>query len=51
MVLIQTERLVLREFNEDDWRAVHEYASDPKVVRYMDWGPNTQEETLSLIHI
>src|SRR5690349_7078806 len=42
---IQTERLVLRDFVEQDWRAVHRYASDPQVVRYMDWGPNAEAET------
>ena len=49
MVIIQTKRLVLRDFNEDDWEAVHEYASDPEVVRYMEWGPNTEEETRNFI--
>lgn len=45
MVVIRTKRLILRDFNETDWQAVHGYASDPEVVRYMDWGPNTEEET------
>jgi RimJ/RimL family protein N-acetyltransferase len=49
MVLIETERLILREFREEDWKAVHEYASDLEVVRYMDWGPNTEEETRNFI--
>jgi ribosomal-protein-alanine N-acetyltransferase len=46
---IQTERLVLRELKEADWQAVHGYASDPEVVRYMDWGPNTEDEDKSFI--
>ena len=46
---LPTERLVLREFTKGDWQAVHEYASDPEVVCYMDWGPNTQEETRDFI--
>lgn len=45
MVIIRTERLILRDFDEKDWQAVHRYASDPEVVRYMDWGPNTKMET------
>jgi RimJ/RimL family protein N-acetyltransferase len=40
-----TERLVLRPFTPDDWAGVHAYASDPEVVRHMDWGPNTPEDT------
>lgn len=44
-MVFQTERLILREFSRDDWRAVHLYASDAAVVQFMDWGPNTEEET------
>jgi RimJ/RimL family protein N-acetyltransferase len=39
----------LRELEEVDWPAVHSYASDPEVTRYMDWGPNTEEETKAFI--
>jgi len=42
---LKTGRLILREFKEDDWQAMHEYASDPEVVRYMQWTPKTEEET------
>lgn len=45
MTTLGTERLSLREFEESDLQAVHEYASDPKVVRYMGWGPNTEKDT------
>jgi len=45
MVSITTDRLVLREFVREDFDAVHEYGSDPEVVRYMNWGPNTRAET------
>ncbi len=44
-VRLETPRLVLREFAGDDWRAVHEYASDPEVVKYMEWGPNTEAQS------
>jgi len=47
--LLKTNRLVLREFNELDWQAVHEYASDPQVVRYMPWGPNAKKESQGFI--
>ena len=43
--MIQGERLTLREFLADDFDAVHSYGSDPEVVRYMPWGPNTEDET------
>ena len=46
---LTTERLLLRAFVESDWQAVHEYASDPEVVQYMPWGPNTEDETRRFI--
>jgi RimJ/RimL family protein N-acetyltransferase len=48
-VSLSTDRLLLREFTEDDWRAVHEYAVDPEVVRYVEFGPNTPEETRKFV--
>jgi len=48
-VTLTTDRLVLREFREDDLAPVHEYGSDPEVVRYMPWGPNSEEDTRSFL--
>lgn len=42
---LRTARLLLREFRESDFEDVHEYARDPKVARFMDWGPNAEAET------
>ena len=42
---LRTERLLLREFTPDDLDDVHAYACDDATVRYMDWGPNTLEQT------
>jgi ribosomal-protein-alanine N-acetyltransferase len=49
MVVIETERLVLRDLEEADWKAVHSYASDPEVVRFMSWGPDTEEEDRAFV--
>jgi RimJ/RimL family protein N-acetyltransferase len=49
MEAIRAERLVLRDFEEADWKSVHDYASDDEVVRYMPWGPNTIEDTKNFI--
>jgi len=46
---IETERLRLREITQEDFQAVHEYASDPETVKYMPFGPNTEEETREFI--
>ena len=40
---LETERLILREFRDDDYADVHAYGSDPAVARFMVWGPNTPE--------
>jgi len=42
---IRTERLVLRDFRRRDFDDVHAYGSDPEVARYMDWVPNTPDQT------
>ncbi len=47
--VLTTRRLILRPFHEEDWQAVHEYASDAEVCRYMAWGPNTEEESKEFI--
>jgi ribosomal-protein-alanine N-acetyltransferase len=46
---LRTERLLLREFVDADWPAVHAYGSDPQVVEFVPWGPNTQEDTRAFV--
>jgi len=41
---LETERLWIREFERSDYDAVYDYSSDPDVVRYMPFGPNTPEQ-------
>jgi ribosomal-protein-alanine N-acetyltransferase len=40
-VPLETPRLILRDIRPADHDDCHEYAIDPQVIRYMDWGPNT----------
>lgn len=44
-MLLETERLILREFTPEDFEDVHAYSSDYETVRHMMFGPNTPEET------
>lgn len=44
-VSLTSARLTLREFAAGDFDAVHEFASDPEVVRWVEWGPNTIDDT------
>jgi [ribosomal protein S5]-alanine N-acetyltransferase len=47
---LETERLLLRELRPDDFDAVHAYGSDPEVVEFVPWGPNTEQETRDFIN-
>ena len=45
MLFIETERLLLRDFEVSDFDDVHEYSSDYENVKHMMFGPNTPEQT------
>lgn len=42
---VRTARLNLREFLATDFEAVHAYSSDPRVTRYLFFGPRDAEST------
>jgi ribosomal-protein-alanine N-acetyltransferase len=46
-----TDRLVLREFVEDDWPAVLAYQSDPLYLRYTQWTERTPEAVQSFVQV
>ncbi|MCC2668529.1 MAG: GCN5-like N-acetyltransferase [Armatimonadetes bacterium] len=47
---IHTERLHLREWREQDWEALFEFRSDPRVLRYLQrTEPYSQEEAYELV--
>ena len=41
-MLLETPHLLLREFEDDDWKAVQEYAANPAVLRYLPGDPPTE---------
>jgi uncharacterized protein (TIGR01244 family) len=47
----ETERLILRDAQLADAEAVHQYAADPEVVRYLSWGPNDLERTRQVLQM
>jgi RimJ/RimL family protein N-acetyltransferase len=47
---LATNRLILREFETDDFLSVHAYASEIDNVKYMIWGPNDEKATESFIN-
>jgi len=47
---ITTQRLVLREFQEADWRALLEYQRDPRYLRYYHWNDRTPPDVRAFVH-
>ena len=45
--MLETQRLILRKWTEEDAESLFEYAKDPEVGPITGWPPNK----LSLIHI
>jgi Acetyltransferases, including N-acetylases of ribosomal proteins len=45
MLQLETQRLILRPFTQEDHKSVHQYASVPDNVKYMVWGPNDEDAT------
>lgn len=44
-----TTRLVLREYAQSDFDAVHRFASQPAVAEFVEWGPNTPQDTQAFL--
>jgi RimJ/RimL family protein N-acetyltransferase len=51
MKTLETKRLILRKFTEDDFAAVHNYASCAENIVHMIWGPNNEEQTRDFIRM
>jgi RimJ/RimL family protein N-acetyltransferase len=49
MMQLITERLILREFMEQDWPAVLAYQTDPLYLRYYEWTGRTPEEVWAFV--
>ena len=47
---IQTERLIIRNYQQTDLEDIHEYGSDPEVVKYVPFGPNTYEDSQNFLN-
>lgn len=48
---LETTRLKLRPHQESDFAAIHAFSSDPEVVKYMQWGPNSEEQTRKFLKL
>ena len=48
---LETERLVLRPWREDDAESLYKYAKDPEVGRAAGWKPHGSVEAVSYTHL
>jgi RimJ/RimL family protein N-acetyltransferase len=48
---LTTRRLILREFVENDWRAVFEYQSDPAYLRYNPYFYRKEQDVRSFVRM
>lgn len=48
---IQTDRLILRDFRSDDWRAVLAYQRDPRYLQYYAWAERTAAEVRRFVQM
>ena len=48
---ITTERLLLREFAQDDWRAVLDYQRDPRYLQFYPWRDRTVADVRAFVQM
>ncbi len=48
-MILTTDRLLLREFEEDDWQPLLAYQSDPLYLRYNPWTYRTKEDVCAFL--
>ncbi|MHB1955515.1 MAG: GNAT family N-acetyltransferase [Sulfobacillus sp.] len=48
-MVVAGARVTLREFRFEDAPQVHQYASDPRVVNHLNWGPNGWGDTTAFL--
>lgn len=50
-MILKTERLILREFRAEDWRAVYTYQNDPRYLEFYDWEHRTEQEVKAFVQM
>lgn len=48
-MILTTDRLVLRDFVEDDWQAVLAYQNDPRYLRFNTWTKRSAEDVQAFV--
>lgn len=50
-MILETNRLGLREFVESDWKSVLEYQNDPRYLRFYPWQRRSEAEVRAFIQV
>ena len=50
-MILTTQRLMLREIEEEDWRTIYAYQSKPLFLRFTPWTHRTQEDARKFVHL
>ncbi|MFN6465876.1 MAG: GNAT family N-acetyltransferase [Nostoc sp. DedVER02] len=50
-MLLETRRLLIRDFVESDWEAVLAYQSDPLYLRYNNWTYRTENDVCEFVQM
>jgi RimJ/RimL family protein N-acetyltransferase len=50
-MILTTERLLLREFREDDWPTILAYQNNPLYLRYYEWTARTAEDVREFVQM
>ncbi len=48
---IRTDRLILREFAAEDWRAVYAYHNDTRYLEFYEWEHRTEQDTKAFVQM
>src|SRR5262245_11805203 len=50
-MMIRTERLLLREFVPDDWRALYSYQNDPRYLEFYEWEHRAEPDVRAFVQL
>jgi RimJ/RimL family protein N-acetyltransferase len=50
-MIIKTERLLLREFVMEDWRAVYAYQNDPRYLEFYEWDHRSEQDVKAFVQM
>ena len=46
MIILETERLIIRRFKKEDWKDIYEYLSQESVVKYEPYNAFDEKEAI-----